>query len=579
MLRKKTTFEILTMRGGRWSIEATAPTEEAAREEATKMLARPNTQGVRVIKESNKSISALKPEDFLFEKLRASSDDKIFVHDIDAAPMCNSPEDLMVGPGRLTLNKLFRSYLDKKDITATEVMHAPRELKRLMDEGTLLMSAVGKASTLQSRGTGGAGTAERRDALFDFANQISAKGQAAVAKKLPRIRDVGFEDALARAREAADEGDEAYMERFIITSDLVENRSYVGKLGQTMEWAHNSTSDEALGALDVFVSDILNNADVLRELLGSQRDLGTALVTMICFAEGEPIGEEEELPEAVAPDHPKFANVELNRLIAEGKLPESKAVIVDRIRRQLEGLSPLSRGDREEEREVFVGLLEKLIPDGEIIGGPQMAQAITARQSTIINKGGQKGMREATAAMMPSLRDPARKTGYLLSLMESEVGQEVLKADIDGLLDSMLLESETVNHIVRDKLPPNKKMEKVTSIFNHIKASHLPEDRKKRLTERLDELLAAYIVNGKILDKLNNPEKPLHIRAFMLVNMVQPEMLPRGKASALARDIILQHLRRPNFEDEMVAGIPDPDEKESTLRLFHQKLRRSGFFG
>lgn len=569
------------MRGGRWSIEATAPTEEAAREEATKMLARPNTQGVRVIKESNKSISALKPENFLFEKLRASSDDKIFVHDIDAAPICNSPEDLMVGPGRLTLNKLFRSYLDKKDITATEVMHAPRELKRLMDEGSLLMSAVGKASTLQSRGTGGAGTAERRDALFNFANEISAKGQAAVAKKLPRIRDVGFEEALEQVRAAADEGDEAYMARFIITSDLVENRSYVGKLGQTMEWAHGATSDAALQALDVFVSDILNNADVLRELLGSQRDLGTALVTMICFAEGEPLGEEDPdaAPEAVTPDHPKFANLELARLIAEGKLPESKAVIVDRIRRQLEGLNPLSRGDREEEREVFVGLLEKLIPDTDIIGGPEMAQAITARQSTIINKGGQKGMREAAAAMMPSLRDPARKTGYLLSLMESEIGQEVLKADIDSLLDSLLLDSETVNHIVRDKLPPNKKMEKVTSIFHHIQASHLPEDRKKRLTERLDELLADYIVKGKILDKLSNPEKPLHIRAFMLVNMVQPEMLPRGKASALARDIILQHLRRPNFEDEMVAGIPDPDEKEITLRRFHQKLRRSGFFG
>ncbi|PSN17708.1 30S ribosomal protein S4, partial [filamentous cyanobacterium CCP5] len=33
--------------------------------------------------------------------------------------------------------------LDKNNLTATEVMHAPREMKRLLDEGTLLFSAVG----------------------------------------------------------------------------------------------------------------------------------------------------------------------------------------------------------------------------------------------------------------------------------------------------------------------------------------------------------------------------------------------------------------------------------------------------
>ena len=106
-----------------------------------------------------------------------------------------------------------------------------------------------------------------------------------------------------------------------------------------------------------------------------------------------------------------------------------------------------------------------------------------------------------------------------------------------------------------------------------------PPQRKVALTERLDELLVSYITDGKILDKLDNPEKPLHVRAFMLVSMVQPEMLPKGKASNLARNIIVGHLRRPNFEDELVAAIPDPSEKAKTLRKFHEQLHRCGFFG
>ena len=581
MLGRKTTYEILTLRDGRWTIEATATSEDTAREEAAKLLSRPHIGGVRVIKESSKSIADLTDADILFEKLRPKSDDKVFVQDIDDAPLCDNAEDLLVGPGRLTINRLFRTYLDKNNITASEVMHSAREMKRLMDEGTLIFSAVGKVSTFQTRKVEGSSTNERRDALFEFINTLNQRAVQTLDLKMPRIREVGFDEAFNHIRDmaASGKGDEDYLARFAIASELIDNRSYLGKLGQTMEWAASSQEEGALAPLDVFVSDVLNNAEVLRDLIGTPRDLGTALVTMICLAEGEPSGVLDEEEEEITPDHRDFAGHQLNTLIAAGKLPESQAVLVDRVRRQLEGLSPLSRGDREEEREVFTGLLEKLIPGLDIVGGPEMAQAVTARQSTIINKGGQKGMKEAAESMLPSLGDPARKTGYLLSLLESEIGKNALRADIDSLLDSLLLESPTVNHIVREKLPPNKKMEKITAIFHHINESSLPADRKERLTARLDELLASYIVDGKILEKLDNADRPLHVRAFMLVSMVQPEMLPQGKASELARGIIVRHLKRPNFEEELIAQIPDPAEKARTLRRFHERLHRSGFFG
>ena len=320
----------------------------------------------------------------------------------------------------------------------------------------------------------------------------------------------------------------------------------------------------------------IKDADVLRDMLGHQRDLASALITMICFANGEPIGEE---PENLTIEHPAYTNIQLNKLIGAGKLPESKTVLVDRVRRQLEGLSPLSKGDREEEREVFHGLLNKLIPDINIIGGADMAEAVTTRQSTIINKGGQKGMKEAAASVLPTLADPGRKAGYLLSLLESKLGSEVLGAEIDNHLDALLVGSPSVNHLVREKLPPNKKMAKITSIFNRITKSALPDNRKEQLTSRIDELLASYIVKGKILDKIDNSERPLHVRAFMLVSMVQPEMLPKGKASNLAREIIVNHLKRPNFESELVSQIPDPKEQANTLRKFHEQLHRCGFFG
>lgn len=572
------TFEILTLRDGRWSIQATATSQKTAQEEAAKLLSRKDVEGVRVVQESNKSFDKLKPEDILFEKLRPKSEGKVFVQDIDDAPVCHGAGGLFSRSGRITINRLFRTYLDKNDLTATEVMHSAREMKRLLDEGTLVSSAVAKAATFQARKIEGSSTNERRDTLYEFINEIDAQARAVANRKLPRIRDVGFNDAIGEVQAAAN-GDAGYLARVVIANELLDTRSYFGKLGQTMEWAAGLANEEHLEPLDIFTSDILNNTDVIRELIGDQRDLGSALVTMICLSEGETLDEDDAEPvEDLDPEHADFPNFKLRKLIAEGKLPESRSVLHDRIRRQLEGINPLSRGDREEEREVFHGLLEKLIPDINIVGGPEMAEAVTARQSTIINKGGHKGMKEAAASVLPTLADPARKTGYLLSLMESRIGREVLRDDIESLLDSFLVNSRNVNQLVREKLPPNKKMAKITSIYNHINNSGLPDERKARLTSRLDELLASYIVDGKILEKVDNPDRPLHIRAFMLVSMVQPETLPRGKAQKLAREIIVKHLKRPNFETELVAQIADPKEQAITLRRFHQRLQRSGFY-
>lgn len=576
-----TTFEILALREGRWIIEATAKHQEVAQAEAAKILSRAGILGVRVIKEAKGSIDRLKPEDILFEKMKPKTEEKVFVQDIDDAPVCRAPGDLFVGEARATINRLFRNYLDKNNLTATELLHAPREIKRVLEEGTLLFSAVGKVSTFQVRKIEDATVNQRRDVLFDFINKINARAIAASEQRLPRIRVEGFNEVLDGIISAAPREHAPHLIRYAMSVELVENRSFVGKFGQLMEWGWKAQTPQALEAIDIFVSDTLYNTDVLRDMIGNPRELGTALVTLLCVAEGRPLvePEEEEEPVELTPDHQDFANNTFIRLIAAGKLPESKQVLVDRVRRQLEGLSPLTRGDREEEREVFVGLLDKLIPDIDIIGGPSMAQAMTARQSTIINKGGNKGMREAAETMLPALGDPGRATGYLLAMMDSEIGQTVLRNDLETLLDKLLVHSQTINHLVRDKLPPNKKMAKVTSIHHHIQKSNLPEQRKAALTERLDELLVSYITDGKILDKLDNPEKPLHVRAFMLVSMVQPEMLPKGKASNLARNIIVGHLRRPNFEDELVAGIPDPGEKAKTLRKFHEQLHRCGFFG
>jgi hypothetical protein len=569
-------YEILTQRDGNWQIEAVAAKKDDSESIARQMLGRPGVTGVKVVRETGRAISQIKASDVIFERMKAAGGgDKVFVNEIDEAPDCESPADLMGADGRMTVNRLFRSYLDKNNITASEVMHSYKELKRAMDADTLVPSAIAKVAQLQSRDSD-VSSNERRDILFGFVNEITERARKAEAKKLPRIRAEGFDSAFTKLCDIADGDEFDYLLRVTVTKELLDNRNWWGKLVQTVEWADPAEDPRALGALDGFLSDTLANNSVLQDLMGQQEDLGSALINMIALGSGQmDIGAPEDHPD----ESVEKTAAQLNKLLGAGKIPDSRNMLMDRIRRQLMGKGALSKGQEDGERERFKDILDRLVSREEILGGPDMAEAVTERQSRILNKGGMAGLREATGRVIPALGEPARKANYLLSLHESKLGKGELADEIQNHLNTLFMRPDSVHRIVRDDLPPNRKMEQVTSAFYRIQNSTLPESRKEQLMGHLDELLASYIVDGQILQKIDNPDRPLHIRAFMLVNMCQPQMLPKGKASDLARQIIIDSLKQPNFETELVSQIEDEAEKGRVLRQFHEQLHKCGFFG
>ena len=67
------------------------------------------------------------------------------------------------------------------------------------------------------------------------------------------------------------------------------------------------------------------------------------------------------------------------------------------------------------------------------------------------------------------------------------------------------------------------------------------------------------------------------MRTMMLMKMCLPTSLPPGKASNLARAIIVGMLKRPNFEGEVVADIADPAEKARAQRDLFVLMRQAGF--
>ena len=142
-------------------------------------------------------------------------------------------------------------------------------------------------------------------------------------------------------------------------------------------------------------------------------------------------------------------------------------------------------------------------------------------------------------------------------------------------IETLLIKPSSISGIVSPDLPPNRKMEQITSSFYQIEKSQLEQALKDKITARLDDILASYLEESKIIEKIDNPSRPMHLRAMMLVGMCQSEMLPRGKASNIARDVITKHLKKPDFNTELVAQV-DEAEKDNVIARFQSQLKRAG---
>jgi len=563
-------FEVHVQREGRWTIDRTATSQGEAEETARRLLRGQGVSAVKVVRTVDHASTSR--ETVVFEQSRATSGGgRVFVGEIDEAPNCDDPDDLFDSRGRATINRLFRSYLDKRGVTASEVMHDFKEMRRALDADNLVMSAVGKVATLQARGNKDIGMAERRDTLHGFVDTIFAKAKDASQQKLPSVAKDGFESAITSILDRFN-GDAEYMARVAMSRDLLTVRDYYGKLVQMLDWTEPTEDHRARGLGDGFIADMTANATVLQDLLGPQPDLATALGTMVDLSVGG-----LNLADDGKQDSPAAITRRLNAMLAEDGLVETRGALIDRVCRQLDGKQPLVKGDPESEIDVFRDFVRKVTRDDDLVGGGAMAQALTSRQSRLLNKGGLTGLKEATSRVLPAFKDPVQKASYLLALKDSRMGEQ-LNGEIEMQLEGLFVQPEKLRQIIRDDRPPNKKMQAVTAVVNKIGGSCLTDPVKRKITEHLDELLAQFIVNDQILEKIDDPSRPLHIRAFMLLSMCTPEVLPEGKASALARKIILKHLRRPNFETELIRQVPEP-EQEEVLRRFHLQLYRCGFMG
>lgn len=562
-------FEVKTLRNKRWMLDQVFESETLALKRARELVKANQSEGVEVIRERQQANGAYVETVIFKEMTSGPANAAIQIVPITEAAHCRSLEEAYGLESRLTLWKVLRKYCEHVGLSPIEILHSYGALSKLMDnDPPVYPSAIDRIASLQAQ-VHGLDAKERREELFAWADQIGARAREAEREKsLHALSLSDFPKLLAGCTEEGGPARRDFLARCMIARQFYTERNFMAKLEMLLQAVTPSLAAEDLAILDSFVADMLGSATVIQDLLGTRTNLCNALLAMVDLMEGK---DEENPPR----DMPELVVV-LRRLMSENRLPSGAQVLLDRVKTQILSKQPLNRANPDKENEAFGKLLARVTSVRGVMGGADMAEALTYRSAMQIPEGGAVGRRKAVSEILRLMRDPLQKLRYLLSLSQSQTGEEVLDT-IMGAMDFMIAQAAEVHDLVSPRLSPPQKMMMLTELQKAILSAHIPTEARGKLVDQIDSMLALFVESDGFINRLDDENLGLRERASRLVKFCSSGILLEGRALQVVRRRVTEHLRRPNFVEHLTENCGSARESEMVLRDFHRQLAEAGF--
>lgn len=367
-------FELHVRRDGRWRIEAAFEAQESAELAARAEISAHGAEEVKVLK--YRPFAGFEVEVCVFHRKAADGKDDVMMlgGGADGAPVCRHIDDLYKFETRVVAARLLRLFLDKRRITVSELLHGWSHARRLDEQGGLLRAAVAAAARWQAENLG-ADAKERSHAMTELLDQALARLRAfnAGRKNLAALEWGDLDRCRRRVALDVGDGDGDFFFMAQVTETLQGANGLAAKLEMLLDPWEEAETERTAQLLESFIADALGSAETLRELLGPQPNLAAGLATLADLVVGRaPVM-------GGAPVAPALARI--GRMAAEGRGPQCRAMLIERIRASLASDQPLDRRDSQHADALAIGMLEQRLlgPDGRMIGGADVAKALTRR--------------------------------------------------------------------------------------------------------------------------------------------------------------------------------------------------------
>ncbi len=384
---------------------------------------------------------------------------------------CAKPEDLYTAQGRRTVAHLLRDSLAGWGITAGELLHHPGHVQRLELAGTLLQHAVQK-SALRLAATTGQPVQQLMIKLNELVTSASRRVVLdAREKKFPLIKEENFAKLCA---DLVDATHPDYLLNAAIAKHIAPTRGWDEKLFQLLALyssLSNAGPGQSLGhrVIDALVAEILQASASLMAILGEQRDLGSALISMAMILQGRVLESKARSLEG------------LTKLFGAGELPLARTAFAGRILRELRGSRRLSSGNIEEELALMHKLADTLADcPGQLLTTDEVAESLSSRCNHLISA-------ISLERHLADSEGPMDKLDRLLALEPLIVGataKRELAAYLHGVLGSPRLQDFVLER--RDQLLARFTM--LASLQARILQSALPEGMRKQMAGEIEKI-------------------------------------------------------------------------------------------
>jgi hypothetical protein len=564
----RASFEVQVYREGRWAISEVLPSEESARRKAQELLLQKTCAGVRIVKETKFSESNVR-ESEIFKQMKEMDEDEDFsITPVEEAPLCEQVTDFYQTAARNTMARLFSKYLEKHEMTPLELLHSHKNLKRMLNLDSMVPSAVDKIASLHTRATGG-DARKRKDAIYEAVDRIAARAREADSKQLPELKGSTLDEMLARIDAKFPEPEErVYMANVAFVRTSVNWQGWLGKMAQLLPMASTQKDERARAMIDEMMADIFVAKTVIKDVIGVSKHLGDAVTRMLDLVEGK-----------CKPT--KFAAEDLltllNSLFAADLLPRSKAVLFERIERDLGSPVRLTNSeDPAADKAFFEELLKRAISDRGVLGGRSMAIGLTERWARLSNLGGAGGVKRAMEGVRDKLTSGKQKFLFLLAMFDPNADTESRGA-IEAQIRNLAATLSSVQKIAPDARTEKARLQEAAGIQKLVLESKLSPSLRDPIAAKFDEIVSDYIISAGVIQRLDDSRLPFRERATRLVTFCASGVLTIGRATTIARDTVVSYLRRKDFIAEYTADIGDPTEKEQAIKDFYVLLSRTGF--
>jgi hypothetical protein len=453
-------FEVMAQRDGRWIIDCLVATEVDALARAEELYADDAIGAVRVLR-AHFSSGGESFETQIMERVREARKGRTPLR-LAAAPdeeaWCETLADFYGPSSRHAMARLLRNFLDRYQITPTELLHNHRWIKQLDNQESLLPAAIQRMAAIQAEQR----TLDRRaraDAIDKFVNEASSKARDALASRAaPKLGPEGLAALAGQVAERVkDPAEHGFWSRYAVARAFEDMNSFAAKFERMMVWAAGDLPPALLPLIDELAAGVMGAASMIKDTLGNQPHLGAALTALADLAAGR---QEPSLPGAPS-GFAAFAG-----LMSNAAMPETRSVLYERLQRELATDKPLSREPAMTQRRQFETLIDKLADDSGIIsGGPAMVAAIARRSRRFDIVGGVEDIRFTTA-------DPMARIEELLAAEKTMVARRQQQAIGTYLRDAI------------DRLDGDAVVE-LTTVRSRLADTGLPEAMRKALLARI----------------------------------------------------------------------------------------------